>query len=237
MTSQAATDKFQACFELFKTEAYDDEEIPKSCILHSAFNSGNELQHNCLGCNFADSTDLVFNFLNQKNKEWNVQHDVTLYILLLYLFVERAEVLFKIIELPETYRNKHFKVFQQIRKWANFIKHPKSFILTHHPEYDIENLNLFNEKDFEIILNDSFIEKYYKGYTDQSKQQAINKDLYAQLKNRSSILVVFPDIEALTKKFCYSYNHFVQIICRNEIYIELLHDESTISNYFENEAE
>lgn len=143
--------------------------------------------------------------------------------------------MFDIIQLLDTYREKYFKVFQQIRKWANFIKHPKSFILTHHPEYDFENSETRHDRQFSETINEQFVTEFYKGYSDSANQKKQNKELYRRLRNKKDALVLFPDIAKLTNKLCYSYNKFIELILTNDVYKEILNDETTISTYFENE--
>lgn len=177
---------------------------------------------------------MILRYLEQHEELTDTQQDFTVYILLRYLLVERIEIVFDIIQLPDTYKTKHFKVFQQIRKWANFIKHPKSFILTHHPVYDFENSGTVHQQQYAETIKDSLVEQYYKGHTDQNDQKKQNKELYNKLRNKKDILVLFPDIAQLTNKLCYSYNKFVDLIINNDVYIEILNDETTISTYFEN---
>lgn len=38
---------------------------------------------------------------------------------------QRMETAMDIVQVPSIFRDNHFKVFQQIHKWANFIKHLK----------------------------------------------------------------------------------------------------------------
>lgn len=177
---------------------------------------------------------MISSFLERHENLDNIQQDFTIYILLLYLFVERAETVFDILKVPDSYREKHFKVFQQIRRWANFIKHPKAFVLTHHSDYDFNNSRRVHDSKYTII-NEQFIDKYYKGYSDIGEQKSINNDLYKKLKNNSKVVVLFPDPTVLTQKFCYSYKKFVDLIVKNEVYIEILKDEATTSYFFENE--
>lgn len=198
------TEKFKECFDLFLTKAMDEEGTPNACKIHEAFGGMNGEHHNCLGCNFADSTNLISRYLEKNEELTDIQQDFTVYILLLYLLVERIEIVFDIIQLPDTYREKHFKAFQQVRKWANFIKHPKSFILTHHPTYDFENSGTINEQTFTETINEQFVTHFYR-HTDQTDQKKANKELYNRLRNKKDVLVVFPDIAKLTDKLCYSY--------------------------------
>jgi hypothetical protein len=227
--------KFKECYEIFKAKAFDENETPIACKIHDAFGGMTGEHHNCLGCNFADSTRLISNYLEKSEEMTDIQQDFTIYILLQYLIVERMDTVLEILQIPEKYKEKHFKVFQQIRKWANFIKHPKSFILTHHPEFDFENSGYEYDREFSVTINEQFVETYYKGQKNPDDQKKTNKELYSKLKNKKDIVVIFPDIAKLTDKLCYSISKFTEIITKNEVYIEILNDETTISNYFENE--
>jgi len=227
-------EKFKDCYDIFLSKAFDTDECANSCKIHDAFGGLDGQHHNCLGCNFSDSSELILKYLEKHEELNDIQRNFTVYILLLYLLVERIDIVLDIIQLPEIYREKHFKIFQRIRKWANFIKHPKAFILTHHPFYDFENSGIVHTQNFSLKIDDNFVTTYYKGQKDPIIQKKTNKELYEKLKNKSNILVVFPDITNLTENLCYSYNKFIDIIINNEVYIEILNDDTTISDYFEN---
>jgi hypothetical protein len=229
--------KFKQAFDIYANAANDKEGVPILCKIHDAFGGLNGSHHNCLGCNFADSQSVVFNHLSNFESHTNIQESVSLYIITLYLLVERIETVMNIVQVPQVFRDKHFKMFQQIHKWANFIKHPKAFILTHHAEWGMEGTDLLKEGKFKVTINDSFVETYYKGERDPDKQKARNKELYKILRNESSICVVLPDIAKLTEKLCYSLKAFAKLICENQVYIEILNDEATIQDYFENQGE
>ena len=86
-----------------------------------------------------------------------------------------------------------------------------------------------------MTIDDSFINRFYKGERDPAKQKATNKQLYQTLKNQVHVHVVFPSVIQLTKKICYSIEAFADLITKNQVYTEILNDEATVSNYFENE--
>jgi len=214
----------------------DFGESSKACTLHDVFKRFHDGGHNCLGCNFDECTDLITRFLERHEKLDNIQFDITVYLLLLYLFIERVEVVLDIVQVPEPYRAKHFKIFTQIRKWANFIKHPKSFVLTHHPTYDYEGSGIEYDGVFSLKINDPIVEKYYKGLKTQQDHKIRNKELYELLKGSpESIIVIFPNIKTITQKFCVAINIFYDLIKKNDVYIDLLNDETTLVKYFESE--
>jgi hypothetical protein len=80
----------------------------------------------------------------------------TKFILPAYLVVERMYEIFSIVELQESYRLKNFQTFRKIRRWANFLKHPKSFILVHHAKYLFEDyLTIENvSKDEDVVIDE-----------------------------------------------------------------------------------
>ena len=219
-------DMFKDCLVLFTKEIYDGQ-YSSACRIHDAY--GQE-EHNCLGCNFAGSSDMVKRFLERHKTLNKVEDDCTMYILLLYLVVERIEVIMDIVKLPEPYKEKHFKVFQQIRKWANFIKHPGAFMLTHHAEYSYQE-NFTPLPDF-IVIDDCFVRDHYTGHTDAGQRDKQRRALYDKLQNKQNVVVAFPDLVKLTKKFCYSYNKFVAVVADNEVYRGVLGDKTTTANYF-----
>ena len=227
---QIVIKKFQVCYDIFSNEAFDPDNTPKACSIHDAFEG-----HNCIACNLADSSLLILKYLHRYRELDNIQQDFSVYILLLYLAVERIETILDILQVPEKYRDKYFQGFQQIRKWANFIKHPKSFILTHHPTYDFHGSGINHPQPFSDTIDDSFVERFYKGKKDPEEQKKLNKELLSRLKNKPNVLVIFPDIAVLTKKFCFASNKLIELIKNNEVFKDILTDEATIMSYFENE--
>ena len=226
---------FEQCYNQFSHLSYTDDQVPIVCRIHDAFGARNEGHHNCLGCNFAEEVENINSFLSQYYLLVDIKRDVRHYLILLYLFVERIETVIEILQVPTAYRRKYFRVFSRIRKWANFIKHPKSFVLTHHPDYNFEEDSVPYLSDREVIINDQFVDHYYRGIHDHEKQKKKNQELYNKLRNQSSVLVLYPNMPSLTKSFCYALEKVVTLISNNEVYAEILNDEATISDYFANE--
>ena len=226
--------QFKEVYNIFRKDAYT-RLTPNMCKIHDAFGSRKDERHNCLGCNFADSTNLIKSYLSRYKSFDGLNEVSTIYILTLYLLVERMEVVFNLISLSQTYKDKHFKVFQRIRKWANFLKHPKSFILVHHPNFIVSDWYEFDKNDYQVVIDDLFIDKYYKGESDPSKQYKTNEELLNILKLKNNIIVVYPNFLTLTKNLTFAMNHFVKLITKNEIFIELLNDTATIDKYFIND--
>jgi hypothetical protein len=202
-------------------------DIPTLCKIHDAFGGLEKSHHNCLGCNFAEMTySIDFVLQRQENlDETSISTFYADYLLWLYLFVERMEMIFEIITLPESYRMRHFEVFRQIRRWANFIKHPGYFILAHHPEYFLDGDHHFDPKKYQVIIDSKFVYEHFGRDQD-------SKSLRRELTNKKDVAVLFPEPINLTREFCTKAQLFMSIICENKVYREILGEQSTYENYF-----
>jgi hypothetical protein len=149
------------------------------------------------------------------------------YLLSLYLFVERAYMLFGIICLPEPYRHRHFAVFQEVKRWANFLKHPNYFILVHHPEFQAGGAP-DKAVAWEQVVDTQFVVENY-GHDAQSK----GSKLKTAFVKKTKVLVLFPDVVPLTERFCAGVKDFVSLIEDNAVFREMLDDIATYENYFD----
>jgi hypothetical protein len=217
----------QYAFEIFSTEIYPgDESI--MCQIHDVFHVNNNKTHNCLGCNLADYTQLLHTALQIGVYRYPFEAFLNT-ILYCYLLIERQEEIFKIIKLPESYRLKHFQIFGIIKRWSNFFKHPKAFILVHHPGYYFEEEVTFTdaEKKSNIIIDQRFIDIYYSGDHE-------NNNLYRLLNNKKNVYVIMPNLPDLMQRFCQAQKKFLDIISNNKVFKEILDEKSTIEDYFIN---
>lgn len=226
-------DEFEHAIEVFESRVYPGDEMDGlMCEIHDAMGSNKSKHHNCLGCNLDSSTHHIYMFLTQKDGHDDLELSYTNYILLLYLAVERIETIFEIIGLPDEYRRRKFQIFQNVKKWANFIKHPKAFVLCHHPEYYLENDPeiIGKKKVANVIIDTAFVFKYYSG--DNNK-----KELFKIIANKDNVIVELPNLVKLTDEFCNGLSNFVKLIKNNEVYRDILSDKSTIENYFTEEID
>jgi len=221
--------QFSELSEHFKQAAYGDAG-PVVCDLHEIFGTDSN-DHNCLGCNLAENINVLSNFLecySSGAKEANdVQICYTTYLVLAYLMVERIDTIFNIIQLNDEYRKENFKVLTTIRKWANFVKHPKAFVLTHHAEYTYEGCSDCVElrKESSVVIDRSFIDKFY---SNDDK----NKELFEVLENKEKVVVIFPNAQALNEKLCEAFHHLVDMFKENSVYRDVIANRSTYRNYW-----
>lgn len=155
-----------------------------------------------------------------------------LYNMTLYLLVERIYELFEIIQLPTGYRQRHFQVFDRVKKWANFLKHPKAFMFVHHPEFVFEadfDKGNYGKGDTTFV-NTDFILEYYSGAEKNNK-------LYRALTNKTDVVVIIPNPSETTKAFCEAIAKFVSLMKHNEVYRDILSEKSTLDDYFEDDIE
>lgn len=143
-------DKFKKAKEELNKITHDDPSVGCQqlfCKLHDEEYLGSpENQttnsHNCIACNLQDGNLKIYKFLNelgavQKSEE--IEYASTIFYLLLYLQIEKFQTIFKFIGITFDYVEQNWEPLVQIRKWANFIKHPKGFLFTHHPTFIYED--------------------------------------------------------------------------------------------------
>jgi hypothetical protein len=229
----------QDAYDVFQKEIYPDGMTSVMCSIHDAFGGLDETpHHNCLGCTFADTTGWIYSSLDRmRTVEWISLDELYFdYLLKLYLVAERMNVVFDIINLPEEYKGRHFSVLQNVTKWANFIKHPKFFLLVHHPSFFMESdpepdeLKPFDPKRFTTVVDQKFVKDYYSG-------DAKNAKLEQLVKNKADVAVIFPNLVELTADFCRCIHKFVGVIRDNEVYREVLHSRATFENYFNRQTQ
>ena len=228
--------QIEEAFGVFRDEIYAQNGDSVMCSIHEAFGGLDGVRHNCLGCNLADATSWIHNCLHSglSGEHVSLEEFYFDYLIKLYLLVERIYVVFEIIVLPLEYRGRHFSTFQRVHKWANFIKHPKSFLLVHHPRFFMEGDTSpdepFDPSKFGIIINQDFVLEYYGGPENNAK-------LHKLLTNKTDVAVLFPNIVELTRNFSECIHEFVSVIRNNAVYREVLNSRSTYDNYFEKPPE
>ncbi|HPF12384.1 MAG TPA: hypothetical protein PKW08_13200 [Flavobacteriaceae bacterium] len=230
------------CKEIYRREFYNespdgsisldvDYSWPtNACKVFDKLTDDTGIGENCLGENF---NQLIQNI----NDEWfsnytpnyNLSFYFMNYFLLLYLFVERVDLIFEVIN-PESksklfrdFQHNNFKTLRKINKWANFIKHPKEFLFTHWPKYFIEGSPDFEIQETDVKIDTNFI---FNHYFSSSKPPPII------LTNNQRVFVEIPNLEKITEDFCKEMNLFFEFICNNDIVADFLRKKSTIEDYY-----
>ncbi len=196
--------------------------------MHEVFGTDKGSHHNCLGCNFADATNGIDYALTKIIAHRGSDDlDYSDYVLWLYLFVERANIILDICQVPEGIRHRHFGVFVTIKRWANFLKHPNWFILVHHPTYCIDGYHDLDRSKYSAVIDTDFVEEHYNAEA-RSRSSSVRK----KLQNVPNVLVEMPNPETLTEQFCEAAIKLFELPKKNEAYKELLADISTYENYY-----
>src|SRR5690606_38630045 len=108
-----------------------------------------------------------------------------------------------------------------------FLKHPKSFLLVHHPNYSYEGIN--DEVYSGTVINTVFVKKFFAG-------EFNNKELFKMLNNKEDISVIYPNPLKLTEDFCNAQKNFCSLIENNQIVREILDGKATLKDYYEYEG-
>ena len=223
------------CAKIFNSELIENaDSASTACKVYDALTEGKPNGSDCIGENFNKLIHNLYNnwFENYKPKD-DLDYYFYNYILLLYLFAERIEVVFNILnadgksKLFIDFQHHNFKTLDKITKWANFIKHPKEFLFTHWPKYYIEGDNTQDVKKNKIVINSKFIFDHY------SSEKCARPKI---LERNKEVYVEIPKFEVLTKDFCNELNTFFNFICENKLVAEYLKKKSTIEDYYSNET-
>jgi hypothetical protein len=195
------------------------------CSIHDAFQDG----HNCVGCNLNEQSGLLIRYLAGYPHFKDLQLVSVQFHLHLYLLAERYLTYIELIKLHESQRGRYFSVFQKVIHWANFLKHPKSFVLVHHPSYLIAGLKeeQHDRSDF-VVIDDEFVKTYYA-------DGELNGKLRGKLAKKENVMVRFPDPIGLIGEFVKAQQKFVELIKENAVFREILSDEASIKDSFDME--
>lgn len=223
---------FRAALKLFIEANYiqkEDAHDTLMCSIHDVFPS----HHTCVGCNLQLGTQAIERFLVRHENFDSVEFDYAQYIMLLYLLVEKIHTYLELINIPQAYRARHFQVFQEVKYWANFLKHPKSFMLVLHPTWAYKGLAFgwyHSEEKNRFVIDSAFTKEYYSGDKKNAK-------LYELLARRDNVTVCFPNPVELTKQFMLALQKFVSIIAENEMVREMLESEMMVKKHFSAEQD
>lgn len=211
---------------IFTNQMFESKTYSTFCTLHKDLESS-QMDHSCLGCNLNDITIYARTQLEQAIPMDSVNGMYMQIIIGLYLVVERIDTILNLINLDADYREEKFKTLRRIRKWTNFIKHPKSFILVHHPVATYEGCK-FNKdllKNYKVKIGESFIAKYY---SNNDK----NEELLKTLRKNESVIIIYPNITNLITGFVKEMHLFNTTIRENKIYKDKLTNITTFNDYW-----
>ncbi len=230
----------KSCHKLFQAgmfEKYLDEEsgdetymgFSKACNVHDKLIEDSVGKRDCIGENFNQ-------LIQRIDEEWftnytpgdNLDYYFFNYFLLLYLIVERVDLIFQVInqdgksKLFNDFQFHNFKTLRKINKWANFIKHPKEFMFTHWPTYYIKDVHQLELSGGYVLIDTDFI---FDHYFSEKKPRPI------VLENHENVYVEVPNLEEVTREFCKEMNIFFDFICCNQVVADCLKKKSTLESF------
>lgn len=224
------------CQKIFSQSLYrDDKPYSIACDIYDKITDGAEHCEDCLGENFNSLIDTVqtefFENYNPKN-ETKLDFYFNTYGFWLYSFVERIDFVFDLLNkdkqnrLFTDFQKDNFKTLADIKKWMNFIKHPKEFIFSHWPKYTFDEGSIpSDDKTIKIDLN--FVREYYS----QSKKKV------EKLENQDQVYVLVPNLIELTENFCKELKIFIDFVCDNDIVAQYLKKKSSIEYFYEGQTD
>jgi len=226
---------FKECYEIFENQVFDgDPRVSKFCWLHFWDEEDKSRNHNCIACNLADQTGMIRDFLSSYEHIEEIEYGFLQYVLLLYLLDERLRVIYSAVFQGEDNKFKiENPIFDEIRIWANFFKHPKAFLFTHHPQYfESETFRAIEDKsEFQVIMDFEFVKKYY--HKTSKKEQL--EELAGILANKRNVVVTIPNLVNFTKNISESINSIIITLTYSKGIIEKLDAFSAIPYYFDEE--
>lgn len=202
------------------------------CRIHEAFDDYHKKKannpdlhvHNCIGCNLTGTANEIYYFLKTNRDCEYVGYYIKNFTLSLYTHVENLAVIYK--ELGYTNNRgdfdwTSFPTLQMIKSWANFFKHPKSFMFLHHPTYHLETDPDCPNFMISEIIDTNFVMGFYRAGAD-------NVELFNRISNKENCKVFFPDLVKTTQMLCLEFEKIINLISSNEDYLEKLSSYTTV---------
>jgi hypothetical protein len=225
--------RLKQCADEFKSRMFaHGQNTTILCRLHGILGADCISGHNCLGCNFNEEADAISRFLTRNAEFANEPDTYRTLLLRFYLLVERIDLVLDIVKLIDEYKFKYFGVLIDIRRSANFIKHPGPFLLVHHPQIFLDDGDRPSSSEFQVIIDQEYVNKNYGSSEGGEKR----KKLWDTLSNAKAVAVLFPDPVMLTRRFCDAIEHFVNMIQTNTVHQVVLQKRSTYESYFGSES-
>ncbi len=203
---------------------------PIFCKLHKELSiNDNQKHHNCLACNLSESIKYLGKFLNNGVIEEDFEYSYSMFILLLHLQTEKFFTLFTFLGITRKYQSKNWEVLSRINRWANFIKHPKGFLFSHHPKMLISKTQILeNERAGIKELNyKNFISKYYTNENADNFYNSINL-----IKGKKNIVLIVDSPIYLMGDFAKFCEEIIKIIAENSFFRNQLIENTTIEDYW-----
>ena len=225
------------CHEAFKAGLYesgDTENVSNACKVYDRLIETCPDKDDCIGENFNQLIEKIeLEWFQGYTPQTHVDYYFYNYVLLLYLFVERVDLIFEVVnkdgksKIFNDYHHTKFPVLRRINKWANFIKHPKEFLFTHWPTFYFAD-DKPEIRSGDVVINYDFIKQHY--FNEKQPRPKV-------LENNDKVYVEMPDLVKMTESFTAELNEFFDFICNNHLVAEFLRKKSTIEQMYDDETD
>lgn len=215
----------EKCGNIFNSELLESPNGRSvACSIWDAMIGDDGSDDNCIGENFNQLIQTVKSgWFEEYKPKGNtiIQFYCYTYIFWLYLFLERIEVILNEIDPDRSYGpinefHRSLKNMNEIRLWANFMKHPKNFIFVHFPQFSFIG-KAISKTDNTKIINTSYLKDHY------SSEKQNKPD---ELDNNDNVIVQFPKLDDLTLGFCKDLKNFINFLCENKMLRDKLRKKS-----------
>lgn len=222
------TIQFKECISVYDSLLMMSKNETFVCRLHHYLS--HEYNHNCIPCNLDSQAIMPYRFLRNRKNKAMMPFDYNLYLQSMQGAIGVIEEIHTYIFFKDSKNDKFHNAYGSlayIKKWVNFIKHPKHFaVMSHHPVYNITNSGVSYDSA-QLTIGKSFIEKYY-----MAPKEDLRSKLFCEFDGKHPILIVYPDILEITRGYCEDIRKFMNYI---ESYSELrekIMDVATLKGFF-----
>lgn len=113
---------FEKCHDIYQQKVFSSEGIPNTYKIQESFVKKDDSTDPCFGCSMRDILLLITNYLKKQVGVIITKDNFVEYFLLQNLLVDRMETMLDILKIDAHFRQKEFKVLQEIRQWTYFFK-------------------------------------------------------------------------------------------------------------------
>ncbi|TAH42335.1 MAG: hypothetical protein EYC69_06095 [Bacteroidetes bacterium] len=176
---------------------------------------------NCIGENFNQFFHLIKDcWFNENNNMVSMDRFYAeTYLMWLYRIVAQVNTIFYSLEMSDKTKLWGLKTFQEIRLWANFLKHPKEFLHSYWHQWIWEGDDLVN-RDTSTIIDKKYLEKHYSSDKDERP---------ITLTKNMEVVIEYPNLIRLTTGLVEDFKSFKSFLCSDPQAIEKLREHGNLS--------
>lgn len=170
----------------------------------------------------------VLRFLDRWEQYPDEDETLTQYFTMMSLLQERVDTLIRTLDISKKALHRHFRSFEVIRCWANFVRYPKAFMYVPFPDYYMElNRDFIQEQcqPGDVIIDSDFVLQFYAG-----EELIPDEALNAILSSARNVRVEVPDLALLTSQICKAMRKLIEMLCSTADCAEILEEQKLFIN-------